>query len=176
MISLYSGDNTLTSSANLEEQKIFWGPAKSITRLVKIIPGPHTLSWPLRSFITYTGPISIPIRSKTFSFSPFVLLYSESVLWSWIARRNGYSGLSEKPIAMPSPVGKITVELGSRCWKVSVRSISSFKTTTFLACSFVGIVGFDPATISVKNQKNVLVNVLMSPRSARSFPFNESRR
>jgi len=71
-----------------------------------------------------------------------------------------------------SPVGKITVESGFLRLNVSVLAISSFRTTTLRACSLLGIVGLEPATISVKNQWYVFVIELISPMSSMSFAFS----
>ncbi len=149
---LYSGLSILTLFEKLADASMFMLSARSITLRAMIIPGPQTFSLPLRSLMMYTGPLSRPIRSSTLLSLARSLLYLLSPLCTSIARFSGFSGLSSKPIAMPSPVGSTSVVSWSRCLKLSVSSINLLRSMIFRAWSIVVLVGSDAATMSVKNQ------------------------
>ena len=72
---------------------------QSITRWARLIPAPATLERSFTSVVPLTGPLWIPMRTRSSGWLRSALLIS-------FAQETGASGVVAKTSAIPSPVGR----------------------------------------------------------------------
>lgn len=116
------------------------------------MPGPQTLLFLRTSLTTNTGPLCIPILTRTISAGILLLLYLASLVCNSTASLRGSSGPCRKPIAIPSPVGStMRVSFGAELNDTQL-IILLFRTSIFLIWIIVDIDGSERPTISMKKK------------------------